>query len=80
MIEELGDRNIYILDRKGEELRKTEIGENPIFILGDHEGIPKHELKTIRKMEIKKISLGNLTYFASQTVVIVNHELDIRGI
>ena len=76
VIEELGDRNIYILDKKGEDIRTANIGENPVFIVGDHEGIPKHELKTIRGMEIKKISLGNLTYFASQTVVIVNNELD----
>src|SRR3990167_3543615 len=29
-------RNIYILDPKGEDIRTTEIKENPIFILGDH--------------------------------------------
>ncbi|MBI5148837.1 hypothetical protein HZA33_04100 [Candidatus Pacearchaeota archaeon] len=76
LLEEFEDRDIYILDKKGEDIRTAELGENPVFIVGDHEGIPKQEMKTIRGMEIKKISLGPLTYFASQTVVIVNHELD----
>lgn len=80
VIEDLGERNIYLLDRRGENLRIAEFGENPIFILGDHEGIPKHELKTIKGLDLKKISLGDKTYFASQTVVIVNHELDTRGV
>lgn len=72
-------RAIYILDKKGEDIRKAEISDNPIFVLGDQEGIPKAERKRIEKFS-KKISLGNITYFASQSVSILQNELDRRGI
>ena len=31
-------KSLYILDDKGEDIRKAEIGKNPVFILGDHRG------------------------------------------
>src|SRR3989344_4772550 len=40
---------IFILDKKGEDLRKVKISENCVFILGDHEGLPKKELKRIKQ-------------------------------
>jgi tRNA (pseudouridine54-N1)-methyltransferase len=75
----LKNQEIYILDKNGEDIRKTEIKENSIFILGDHEGIPKKELKSINKIA-KKISLGNITYFSSQSIAILNNELDRRNL
>lgn len=79
-IEELAKtRNIYLLDKKGENIRNIEIKENPIFILGDHEGLPKKELKRISK-SAKKVSLGKINYFSSQAVTILNNELDNRNI
>ena len=80
VVEELAKtRNVYLLDRNGENIRETEIKEDPIFILGDHEGLPKKELKRISKNAIK-ISLGKVNYFSSQIITILNNELDIRGI
>ena len=72
-------RNIYILDKKGEDVRKAEIKEDPIFILGDQEGLEKRELRDLSKIA-KKISLGNVTYFSSQAITILNNELDRRQI
>ncbi len=74
-IEEQKDRNIYILDRKGENIRNIKIKDNPIFILGDHEGLPKKELRRLSK-SATKVSLGHLNYFSSQVITILNHELD----
>ena len=80
VVEELAKtRNIYLLDRNGESIRNIEIKENPVFILGDHEGINKKELKRISK-SAKKISLGKINYFSSQAVTILQNELDNRGI
>ena len=80
-VEELSEqgRAIYILDPRGENLREAKIEENPVFIFGDHEGIPKEEMKKI-KDKASKISLGNIEYFASQVVAIVHNELDLRDI
>jgi tRNA (pseudouridine54-N1)-methyltransferase len=70
-------RNLYILDPDGEDIRTVEIGQDPIFILGDHRGLPTKELKRLKQMCIP-VSIGKRTYFASQTVAVVNNELDRR--
>jgi len=70
-------RNIYILDPDGEDIRTAKIKEDPVFILGDHNGLPVKEFKRLKTMG-KLISIGKKTYFASQSVVIVNHEIDRR--
>ena len=69
---------IFILDKKGENLRDVKIPENCVFVLGDQDGIPKKELKRLKK-SLNPISVGPKTYFASQVITIVNNELDIRG-
>ena len=80
VIEELAKKNqIFILDKKGEDLRKVEIKKDCAFILGDHEGLPKKELKRLKKTAIS-VSIGPKTYFASQTIAVVNNELDRRNI
>ena len=75
----LNNKNIYVLDKGGEDIRKINIDESPVFILGDQDGIPKRELKEIKKIS-KKVSLGNVTYFSSQAITILNNEFDRRGI
>ena len=70
---------VYILDKNGQDIRKAEISNDCVFILGDHEGLPKKELKRLRDVS-KSVSIGNKIYFASQTVAVVNNELDYRGI
>lgn len=81
VIEELMKQGneIFILDKKGEDIRKAKISKECAFILGDHEGLPKKELKRL-KSYCKAVSVGNLMYFASQTVAVVNNELDYRNI
>lgn len=70
-------RNLYVLDPEGEDIRTAEIQENPVFILGDHKGLPDKELKRLKQL-CTPITIGKRTYFASQTVSVVNNELDRR--
>lgn len=81
LIEELKKENkkIYLLDKEGENIKKVKIEKDSVFILGDHEGIEKKGLRKLKKLT-KLISLGNKTYFGSHSVVILNHELDSRGL
>jgi len=81
VIEELKEKGyeIFILDKKGKSLRKTEIPKNCVFVLGDQDGLPKKEVKRLKGI-IKKVSVGKEIYFASQVVTIVNNELDLRGL
>ncbi len=79
LVKELHDdgRNLYVLDPDGEDIREMEIKENPIFILGDHKGLPDKEYKRLRQL-CNPVTIGKRTYFASQTVAVVNNELDRR--
>jgi len=81
VIEELKKQNkeIFILDKKGEDIREVEIPDNSVFIIGDHKGLPSKELKRLKKIA-KLISIGPKMYFASQAVSIVNNELDRRNL
>ena len=71
-------KEICILDVKGENIRDIDDKKlkKSVFVIGDHEGLPKKETKRFKN----KISIGKRIYFASQTFIIINNELDVRGI
>lgn len=73
------NKTIYVLDDKGQDIRKMKFKDNPVFILGDASGFNKKELKKLKSM-CESVSIGDKTYFASQVITIVNNELDRRGI
>lgn len=73
------DIEIFMLDKKGENLREIEIPDKCAFLLGDHEGLPRKENKRL-KQRCTPVSVGDKTYFASQVVAVVNNELDYRGL
>jgi len=81
VVEELHKQGneIFILDKKGEDIRDVKISKEPVFVLGDHEGLPRKELKRLKGI-VQNVSIGPKTYFASQTITIVNNELDRRAI
>lgn len=81
LVEEMAEQGqkIFVLEKRGESIREAEIPDNSVFIIGDHEGMPKKELRRLKKTA-EKLSVGPKTYFASQTVAIINNELDVRGI
>ena len=80
VIEELikQGKKVFILDKKGENIRKAKIPEESVFLVGDHNGFPKKELKRLKKTS-RLISVGPRVYFASQIATLVNNELDLRG-
>lgn len=81
VVEELSEdeKEIFILDKKGEDIRNAKISDNCVFILGDQDGIPAKEMKRLKQIATP-VSVGDKMYFASQVVVVVNNELDRRGI
>jgi len=66
---------IYVLEEGGKDLDTVTIGENPVFVLGDHIGLPKTvEGYALRYGE--KISLAKQPYLAAQCITIINYRLD----
>lgn len=72
-------KEIYVLDKGGEDIRNLKIKKNPVFLLGDQDGFPIKELKRLKEL-CTSVSIGKQTYFASHTLAIVQNELDRRGI
>ena len=81
LVEELVDdgKVVFILDKRGEDVRDVSIPEEAVFILGDQDGIPKQEMKKIKHLKLRKISVGPYMLFASQTMCLLQNELDRRG-
>ncbi|OGV46036.1 MAG: hypothetical protein A3F46_02870 [Legionellales bacterium RIFCSPHIGHO2_12_FULL_42_9] len=75
----LKTRPLYLLDRKGADIRDTELELNPVFILSDHLAMPKKTVKALKRKGLNTLSLGNKMLFASQCVVILNYEMDRIG-
>jgi len=80
VVEELIDegKKIFILDKKGKDIREVKIPDDCVFILGDHDGLPEKELRRLKK-SCELVSIGDKMYFASQVVAVLNNELDRRG-
>jgi tRNA (pseudouridine54-N1)-methyltransferase len=67
--------SIYVLEEGGNDIAKTELPANSVFVLGDHVGLPKKtEAFALRYGE--KISLGKQPYLAASCITILNYLLD----
>ena len=76
VIKELSKENdIYVLEEKGELIRKIKFKENTAFVIGDQVGLPKKEEGFVLRYG-KKISLGKTVYLAADCITIINYELD----
>ncbi|MGD8564768.1 MAG: tRNA (pseudouridine(54)-N(1))-methyltransferase TrmY [Candidatus Bathyarchaeota archaeon] len=66
---------IYILEEGGKDISETKIGKNPVFVLGDHVGLPKR-VEGFALRYGKKFSLGKQRYLAASCITILNYLLD----
>ncbi|MGQ9507317.1 MAG: tRNA (pseudouridine(54)-N(1))-methyltransferase TrmY [Candidatus Bathycorpusculaceae bacterium] len=74
-----GESKIYVLEEGGKDVFETKMGENPVFVLGDHVGLPKKvEAFALRYGE--KVSLGKKPYLAASCITILNYLLDRQQI
>lgn len=70
-------KNIFVLEESGESIKTIELGENPVFVLGDHVGLPKKDEDFALRYG-KKVSIGEKAYLASACICIINYILDQR--
>ncbi|MDC0358362.1 tRNA (pseudouridine(54)-N(1))-methyltransferase TrmY [Oligoflexia bacterium] len=73
------DHPLYILDKKGEDVRAAELSDSGCFILTDHIPMPKKTLHLLKRLGVNKLNLGPKMLFAAHCVVLVHNELDRRG-
>jgi len=71
--------SIYVLEESGKDILEINVGQNPVFVLGDHIGLPiKVEGFALRYGE--KVSLAKQPYLAASCITIVNYQLDRTAI
>ncbi len=73
-------RKFYILHEKGRDISKIDFDPNPVFVLGDHIGLPPKDEEFVERFDHEKVSIGPRSYLASQCISYINIELDRRGI
>lgn len=68
---------VYVLEEKGKDVTDLDFGEDAIFVLGDHVGLPiKAESFALRYGQ--KVSLGRQPYLAASCITVLNYLLDRR--
>lgn len=66
---------VYVLEEGGRPFSEVDVGQKPVFVLGDHVGLPKKaEVFALRFGE--KVSLGKRPYLAASCITILNFLLD----
>ena len=79
LVQELAaDHKLYVMDRKGTPIRQEAFTDNPCFLLTDHIPMPKNTFHTLDRLGATRITLGKTMLFASQCVVLIHYELDLR--
>jgi tRNA (pseudouridine54-N1)-methyltransferase len=76
LVKELDEqgKNVFVLDKKGEDIRDLKLRGNEVFILGDQDGFPDDKRHLLKRID--KVSVSPKILFASQVVTIVHNEID----
>jgi len=74
LLSELNKKLIYLRE-DGKDLREKKFDE-PLFVLGDHEGMTGDEEKTIEGFEHEIVSAGPLSLHADHCIVLLHNEMD----
>jgi len=69
---------IYVLEEGGKDIFEVKIGNNPVFVLGDHVGLPK-KVEGFALRYGEKVSIGRQPYLAASCITILNFLLDRKA-
>lgn len=72
----LEEKPVYLLDRKGADIRSAGLKADCCFVLTDHVPLPRKAKKSLIRQGATPISLGPVMLHASQCVVLVQNEVD----
>jgi len=77
LLRAMRDRDIFVLEEKGLDIRNVDLGANPVFVLGDQVGLPKKDESFALRFGTK-ISIGKKPYLAATCIDVINYLLDSR--
>jgi tRNA (pseudouridine54-N1)-methyltransferase len=70
---------VYVLEEGGRNISEVAVGENPVFVLGNHIGLPK-TVENFALRYAEKISLGRQPYLAASCITILNYLMDTKTV
>lgn len=80
LVQALADTHqLYVMDKKGDDIRDVTLAANACFLLTDHIPMPKKSFNSLKRLGAEKISLGPKMLFASQCVVLIHNQLDLQA-
>lgn len=71
-----GRPTLFQLVEDGAPIDEVELGDDPVFVLGDHVGFPPPIEPWLKGW--KKVSIGKRSYHTDHCITVVNHTLDRR--
>ena len=77
VVKSFSDEEVFMLDFTGNHIKNysSEKLQDGVFVLGDYDGFDKKTKKFLKK-NVNRLSLGEQIYFTSQSITIINYELD----
>ncbi len=81
LLVELKTTNLIYLREDGADVRgkKFKGSEEPVFVLGDHEGLNEEEEKLIMENEHEIVSVSPLSLHADHCIILLHNEMDRRN-
>jgi tRNA (pseudouridine54-N1)-methyltransferase len=73
--EKAENANVYVLEESGKDIATIELKQNPLFVLGDHVGLPK-KAESFAMRYGEKTSLTKQPYLAASCITVLNYLLD----
>jgi tRNA (pseudouridine54-N1)-methyltransferase len=80
IIRMLRNRPIYVLHEHGRKIQDVDILADPVFVLGDHLGLPRAEERFALRYATDKVSLGKISYLSSTCISLLHWICDLRRI
>jgi len=79
LLDELSNRySIIYLKEDGTDIQSVNIPSDPLFVIGDHQGLTEEQEGVVEEYAIAKVKLSDISLMAEQCVTIVHYELDRR--
>lgn len=66
---------VYVLEEGGGDVTSFDLGNDAVFVLGDHVGLPKRVEGFVLRYG-RKVSLGRKPYLAASCITVLNYLLD----
>ncbi len=69
---------IVYLKEEGEDIRRTELPEDIVFVLGDDRDLSEEEEQALKEHADRSLCLGPISYHSDHCITIAHNEMDRR--